>query len=158
LRHGLRYIRAPRRQPPLVETSDKLGAMTSELECNEIICAVVCAGPKNYEYRTVSTVAAECKTVCKVRGITLNYSSPQLVNFAKRKDMILSRDVDETVTVRTKNKIKCNRCVGEVNIISQREENTYKISFSKRRSLNGNTSSPFGCIYNARMMPEDIHG
>jgi hypothetical protein len=58
-------------KPPLVETGDRLGAMTSELKSNEIICEVVCAGPKNYAYRTVNTVTAECKTAeCKVWGIT----------------------------------------------------------------------------------------
>jgi hypothetical protein len=60
---------------PLVETGDKLGAITSEFKSNEIICQVVCAGPKNYAYRMANNVTAECKTVCKVRGITLNYSA-----------------------------------------------------------------------------------
>jgi hypothetical protein len=70
--------------------------MTSELKPNEIICEVVCAGPKNYAYRTVNTMTAKCKMVCKVRGITLNYHASQLVNFARMKDMILSMDADET--------------------------------------------------------------
>jgi hypothetical protein len=96
--------------------------MTSELKSNKNICGVLCAGPKNYAYRTVNTVTAECKTVCKVRGITLNYQASQMINFAKMKDMILSMDADETVTVRTKIKIKRKRCDGGVNIISQPEE------------------------------------
>jgi hypothetical protein len=103
--------------------------MTSELKPNEIISEVVCAGPKIYAYRTVNTMTAECKTVCNVRGITLNYSASQLVNFAKMKEMILSTDADETVTVRTKNKIKRKRCNGGVDIISQPEEKTYRVSF-----------------------------
>jgi hypothetical protein len=108
-------------KPPLVETGDRFGAMTSELKSNEIICEVVCKGPKNCAYRTVNTVTTECKTICKVRGITLNYSASQLVNFAHMKDMILSTDADEIVTVRTKNKIKRKRYDGGVNIISQPE-------------------------------------
>jgi hypothetical protein len=95
----------PKDKPPFVETGDKLDAMTSELKSNEIICEVVCAGPKNYAYRTVNTMTAECKTVCKVRGIPLNYHASQLLNLAKMKEMILSTDADETVTVRTKNKL-----------------------------------------------------
>jgi hypothetical protein len=136
-------------KPSLAETCDKLGAMTSELKSNEIICEVVCAGPKNYAYRTVNTVTGECKTVCKVRGITLNYSGSQLVNFAKVKDMILSTNVDETVTVRTNNKIKRKRCYGALNIISQPQEKNYRVSFVKRRRLNDNTSLPFGYLYDA---------
>jgi hypothetical protein len=65
----------PADEPPLVETGDKLGAMTSELKSNEINCEVV----------------------------RLNYHASQLVNFAKMKDMILSSDADEIVNVRTKN-------------------------------------------------------
>jgi hypothetical protein len=102
---------------PLVETGNKFSAMTSDLETDEIICEVVCAGPKNYAYSSVNTMTAECKTVCKVRRIILNYSAFQLVSFSKMKEMILSTDADETVTVRTKNKIKRKRFNGGVNII-----------------------------------------
>jgi hypothetical protein len=139
----------PADEIPLVETGDKLGAITSELKSDDIICEVVCAGPKNYAYRTVNTMTAECTTVCKIRGITLNYHSSQLVHFAKMKEMILSSDADETVTVRTKNKIKRKRRNGKVNIISQPEEKTYRLSFIKRRRLNDNTSLPFGYIEDA---------
>jgi hypothetical protein len=54
-------------------------------------------------------MTSEWKTVCKVRVITLQFLASQLVNFANMKDMILSMDADETVIVRTKNKIKCKR-------------------------------------------------
>jgi hypothetical protein len=62
------------------------------------------------------------------------------------KDMILSLDADETVIVRTQNKIKRMRGRGGVSIISQHEEKTYRVSFLKRRRLNDNTSLPFGYI------------
>ena len=67
---------------------------------------MVCAGPKNYAYKTYNSTTGESETVFKVRGITLNYSASQLVNFEKIKDMILSKKDDETVIVRTENKIK----------------------------------------------------
>ena len=112
--------------------------MTSELKLNEIISEVVCAGPKNYAYETINSITGASKTVCKVRGITLNYIASQLVNFAKMEDMI--------VIVRTKNKIKRKRGRGGVSIISQPEEKTYRVSLLKRRRLNDNTSVPFGYI------------
>ena len=95
----------------------------------------------------MNSMTGASKTVCKVRGITLNYLASQLVNFAKMKDMILSMDDNETVIVRTKNKIKRKRDRGGVSIISQPEEKTYRVSFLKRRRLNDNTSVPFGYIY-----------
>jgi len=51
------YSRQPR--PALVETGDNLGQMTSELKANEIISEVVCAGPKNYAYRTINSMTGE---------------------------------------------------------------------------------------------------
>ena len=61
-----------------------------------------------------NSATGESKTVCKVRCITLNYSASQLVNFEKIKDMILSKKDDETVIVRTENKIKCKNMDGGV--------------------------------------------
>jgi len=49
------------------------------------------------------------KTVCKVRGITLNYSASQLANFEKIKAINLGRDEKETITVHTERKIKRKR-------------------------------------------------
>jgi len=43
----------PRNEPALVETGDNLCQMTSELKPDEIIVEVVCAGPKNYAYKTI---------------------------------------------------------------------------------------------------------
>ena len=91
----------------------------------------------------------ESKTVCKLRGITLNYSASQLVKFEKIKDMILSKRDDETIIVRTEKKIKRKKIDGGVHLISEREDKTYRVSFLKRRHLNDNTSLPFGYI-NAR--------
>ena len=55
--------------------------MTSELKPGESICEFVSGGSKNYAYKSTNSVTGEEKTICKVRGITLNYSASQLVNF-----------------------------------------------------------------------------
>ena len=49
---------------------------------------------------------------------------PQLVNFAKMKDIVLTMDENETVIVRKQNKITRNRGTGGVSIISQPEDKT----------------------------------
>jgi len=112
--------------------------MQSELKKDEIIVEVVCAGPKNYAYKTYNSTTGESKTVCKVRDITLNYSASQLVNFEKKKDMILKegrrksyhayRDKDQT----QKDRRRCN-------LISEPEDKTYRVSFLKRTRLTDNT-------------------
>jgi hypothetical protein len=49
------------------------------------------------------------KTVCKVRGITLNYAFSELVNFDLFKNMVLNVNETATVTVHTDKKIKRKR-------------------------------------------------
>jgi len=79
--------------------------------------------------RRISRRRAKANTVCKVKGITLNYSASQLVNFEKIKDMILSKKDDETVIVRTENKLKHKRIDGGVHLISEPEDKTYTVPF-----------------------------
>ena len=71
-----------RDEPALIETGDKLWDMTSELRPSEFISEFVSGGPKNYAYGVMTGGTEEVeKTVCKVRGITLNYNASKLVNF-----------------------------------------------------------------------------
>jgi len=88
-------------KPTLIKTGDNLGQMQSQLKKGEVIVEVVCAGLKNYAHKTYNSTTG--KIVCKVRGITFNYSASQLVNFEKIKEMILSKKDDETVIVCTEN-------------------------------------------------------
>jgi hypothetical protein len=107
------YIQ-PSDEPALVETGDNLGDMTSELKPGDSISEFVATGPKNYAYKTVlSQTGQQCKTVCKVRGITLNYNALQLVNFDRIKDMILKRDENETVIVHTEKKLNVKKVMEE---------------------------------------------
>jgi hypothetical protein len=85
---------------------DCLGAMTSELKPDENISEFDGAGPNNCAYTTMNHKTGEQKTVCKVRGVTLNYNASQLVNFNQIKKMISNRDPNETVTVHTEKKSK----------------------------------------------------
>ena len=91
-------------EPPLIDRGDHLGDMTSELKGIEFISEFVRGGPKNYAYKLCDSVTGEEKSVFKVRGITLNYSISQLVNFDTIKDMILKGA--PPVTVHTDRKIK----------------------------------------------------
>jgi hypothetical protein len=136
----------------LIECGDNLGDMTNELKPGEYIDEFVNGGPKNYAYKIYNRdVTKEPKTVCKVRGITLNYNTSQSVNFDVIKGMILNGEPD-MVMVSTDKKIKREmkgrtegRCAG-ISLITEPEENMYRISFLKRRRLNDNTSVPLGYI------------
>jgi len=122
--------------------------MTNELHPGEFIDEFVIGGPKNYAYRLVNRTdtSKAPKTVYKVRGITLNYSTSHLVNFNVIKDMILKKRPDEVVTLHTDRKIKRKRKEGRVLILSEAEDNIYRVSFFKRRRLHDNNSVPFGYL------------
>jgi len=62
-------------EPNIIETGDKLGDLTSELRSSDYISEIVSSGPRNYAYKVIDTVTVRTTTVCKVRGITLNYSA-----------------------------------------------------------------------------------
>ena len=139
----------PRDEPELIETGDSLGAIISELKPGQYKAEFVSGGRKNYAYKVIDTKdgAERSKTVCKVRGITLNYTASQLVNFDFIRDMILNRESDHVVTVHTEHKIKRNRKLeGAVSIITEPEDKKYRISFLKTRRLKDNNSVPFGYV------------
>jgi len=140
----------PRDEPALFERGDKLGDMTSELRPSEFMSEFVSGGHKNYAYRVMTGgTGEEEKTVCKVRGVTLNYNASKLVNFERNKYMILmsGEEPPETVilNVHTEKKIKRKRKVvgGLVSIVTEPEDKAYRISFFKRRRLDDQTSVPF---------------
>jgi hypothetical protein len=70
----------------------------------------------------------------------------QTVNFDVMKGMILGRMEEHVVTVHTDKKIKRKRTGGggTVSIVTESEDNLYRITFFKRRRLAENTSVPFG--------------
>jgi len=118
--------------------------MTSELKPQQFIKEFVSAGPKNYAYK-IMDIKNVSKTLCKGRGITLNYNASQLVNFDVIRDMILNREPARIVNLHTENKIKRKRKLGgAVSIITEPEDKLYRVSFFKRRRLNDNNSVPFG--------------
>jgi len=102
------YIQ-PIDEPNLIEMGDKLGDMSSELRTTDYGSELASGVPKNYAYKLIDTETGRATTVCKVRGITLNYSAKHLVNFDVIKDMVLETGVEPTVIVHTEKNIKRKR-------------------------------------------------
>jgi hypothetical protein len=120
--------------------------MTSELKPGHHIEEFVSGVPKNYAYRIVDPATGTRESVCKVRGITLNYSASQLVNLNVMKVMILGGDETEKVTVHTERKIKRKKAGERIDNVTEPEDKMYRVSFFKRRCLGDNTSVPFAYI------------
>ena len=145
LRYALGYLYSSDCRTP-AGSDRRLGAMTSELKPGFHIEIFVSGGPKNYAYRIVDSLTFIRETVCKVRGITLNYSASQTVNFDVIEALVLGGDDTDTVKVHTQRKIKRKRADGKIHFVTEPEEKTYRVSFLKRRRLCGNTCVPFGYI------------
>jgi len=73
----------PRDETGMIETGDNRGDMTSELKPHEYISEIMFGGPKIYAYKVINTknVSNQSKTICKFRGLTLNYNASHFVNF-----------------------------------------------------------------------------
>ena len=70
---------------PSIATSDFLGEMKNELDDGDVINEFVSGGAKNYAYTT-----QQGKSVCKVRGFTLNARGAAVLNFQTMKNNILA--------------------------------------------------------------------
>jgi hypothetical protein len=138
-----------------VTRGDKLGDMTNELGPAEYIEEFVLGGTKNYAFKIVDARTLEKKTICKVRGITLNYTTSQLVKFDSIKDMILSTDSPDVITMLTEMNIKRKTrwydgsgpsSEDMVTIVSEPEHKIYRVSFHKRSRIDDFNSVAFGYI------------
>ena len=119
------------------ETGDYLGDLTSELPPGVHIDEFVSGGPKNYAYHQ-----SDGKTVCKVRGFTLNFENAQQINFDTMREMVLSKDqVSPIVTVNPR-KICRNKIQRKV--FNRREERRYGIVYTKRVVGEDLNTLPYG--------------
>ena len=110
----------------------------------EIIIEFTSGGTKNYAYRLINNEGE--KTLCKVRGITLNYHASNLVNFDVISAMIMEQG-EPIVNVHTEHGIKRKRRAdGLIDIVTEHENKRYRVSFFKRRRMHDNSSVPLGYI------------
>ena len=119
-------------EPP---TGSYLGELTDALDGNHIT-TFVSGGPKNYSYQLNTG-----KTICKVRGITLNYRTQQDVNFEVMSNMV--RGVGpEIITVDIPFKIVRDR--KDRNVITKSETKDYRVVYNKRVIVNNYDTVPYG--------------
>jgi predicted RNA-binding protein with PUA-like domain len=115
------------------------GDLTDELYGAHITTFAL-GGPKNYSYET-----SKRKTVCKVRGITLNYRTRQFINHKVVCDMVFLNafsNENDTITIDIPHKIV--RDTKEKDIITKSEKKDYGIVYNKRRIVNSFDIFPYG--------------
>ncbi|XP_061181223.1 uncharacterized protein LOC133189847 [Saccostrea echinata] len=112
---------------------NSLGEWTDELDGDHII-KFMSGGPKNYAYLT-----AKGKSMCKVKGLTLNYRASQIVS-PETLEKMLQKEIDE-IQVSYPYKIQRTR-QHEVKTIPL--EKQYRIVYDKRQLMEDYNTLPYG--------------
>ena len=107
------------------ELGDYLGDLTDEALDNKII-EFVTGRPKNYAYKIARPDKDGNTTICKVRGITLNYKNSLTINFDAIKDMVINNR-DDVKTVRDDFKITRVHKI----LLTVHQDKEYRIVFDK---------------------------
>ena len=103
-----------------LQTGDYLGDLTDELK-GDYIVEFVSTGPKSYAY-----VTSKGKTVCKVKGFSLNDTNKKLINFETMKDIVYGKRKD--IVLVNENKITRSN----MDIVNKYEEKVFKFVYDKR--------------------------
>ncbi|KAF4521060.1 hypothetical protein B566_EDAN008132 [Ephemera danica] len=133
----------------MLQLGEQLGALSNELKSyggeGTHIDEICVAGAKNYAMKIVDGDKNLLTTVCKVKGITLNFRASQKVNFDVMKDMILYEgDGEPTVEVDIPHKIFRNKYL---DVITKPTSKKYRTVHDKRKTYDDSyICYPFGYI------------
>ena len=123
-------------EPP---TGPYLGELTDELK-GDHITTFISGGPKNYCYRTNTN-----KVETKIRGITLNCSALEKVNFDVIRELVHLHAIDkENRLVTVDIPYKITRDTKTKNIETKRMKKDYRIVYNKRVIIDEYKTLPYG--------------
>ena len=123
-------------EPPL---GNYLGELTDELK-GDYITTFVSGGPKNYSYRTSAN-----KVETKIRGITLNCTARQSVNFDVIRALVyLHAKCNVKGQVSVDIPFKITRNTQTKNIETKRMKKDYRIVYDKRVIVEDYKTLPYG--------------
>ena len=121
-----------------LELGDYLGDLTDELP-GGTITHFVSGGPKNYAYK--ATIDGKTSTVCKVRGITLNFKNSLEINFDTVEHLV-TQEPEKRISTNTDFKIVRDKTHSRLLTTSQQKD--YRVVFDKRIIQDDFKTIPFG--------------
>ena len=86
------------------------------------------------------------KTVCKIRGITLNYKNSKLLNFDVMKQMVKNLGTKDLYKVTVSDPHHITRDIKRQRILSKPMDKDYKIVYDKRVIGKDLITYPYGWI------------
>lgn len=114
-----------------------MGELTNELPPGCHIVSFVSGGPKFYAYKYIKPDGS-FEYVCKVKGIRLNFTNSEKINFDSVREMILENN--HTILINS----KAIRRTQFHEVLTVPESKTCAPVYSKRRYVNLVRSYPFG--------------
>ena len=130
------YVHEPDEWNP--EIGDRLGEWTDEVPDARIV-KFVGMGPKNYGYEYVEK-DGQRKSTCKVKGLTLDYNTSQLIHFHQMLEWSKSESRNFSVTAKY-NRIKKH---SDRKVTTEEQTKTYKFTYNKRVVLVKGYTVPYG--------------
>ena len=127
------YIHKNELPNPVIE--ERLGGWTNELPEGHHITRFVSGGPKNYGYEV-----SDGSTVCKVKGLTLNYRASQVVNFELMINMMKEKNGHPVYVTNPCKILRENNH----KVVSKQQRKLYRIVYDKRRICKNLDTLPFG--------------
>ena len=123
------------------ELGDYLGDLTDETPGNRIL-QFVTGGPKNYAFTLEKPNKKGQTSICKVRGITLNYKNMLDINFGTVAHMVKENREKGCIQVVDNNKI----CRTNGVLVTRTEAKDYRIVFDKRVIKDNYITYPYGMM------------
>jgi hypothetical protein len=121
-------------------TDSRLGKWTDEVPNGRIV-KYVALGPKNYGYEYI--VNGERHTVCKVKGITLDYNTTQKVNFNSMLQAVQNRESFSEL-IEYPYRIKRHR---DRKVTSELQTKTFRSVYTKRVIVDQYKTVPYGYLH-----------
>ena len=124
-------------------TGRYLGDMTDELlkyGPGSYITHFSCGGPKNYSFQGISPSRNKPFSVCKVKGINIDFDTSEQINFTTMTELVLNNP--EGVIPVTTAKISVDP--GTRTVYSSWPQKVYKVRSEKRRFRDDYDSRPYG--------------
>ena len=116
----------------------RLGEWTDEVPGARIV-KFVGMGPKKYGYEYVDK-DGQRKSTCKVKGLTLDYNTSQLIHFHQMLEWAKSESRNFQVTVNN-NRIRKHK---DRRVTTERQSKTYRFTYNKRVILPNGYTVPYG--------------
>ena len=120
--------------------NNRLGEWTDEVP-NARIVIFVGMGPKNYGYEFVDKDGNR-KSTCKVKGLTLDYNTSQVIHFDRMLNWVKgeSKDFRETVNYHRIRKHK------DKTVATELQFKTYQFTYTKRVIVQDGCTVPYGYL------------